>query len=147
MYVCIDSLFQQNSSRLSKLYTMSSPYFQIIRSPLPSSSTSTPQPNPTTPTVYYYTSLDIKSLYTSCDMRAATATAILHYKRDPSLLPVNLTTETIGSFINFRLDNSYFKFNSDFYAISGDCSPLAFMLVQLLYIQGVEMLIELLKYN
>ena len=48
-----------------------------------------------------YASLDIKSLYTSCDMRAATATAILHHKRDPSLLPVNLTAETIGSPINF----------------------------------------------
>ena len=49
-------------------------------------------------------------------MRAATATAILHYKRDPSLLPVNLTAETIGSLINFCLDNSYFEFNGDFYA-------------------------------
>jgi hypothetical protein len=64
----------------------------------------------------YYASLDIKALYTSCDMRAATATAILHYKRDPSLLPVNLTSETIGSLINFCLDNSYFEFNGDFYS-------------------------------
>ena len=48
-------------------------------------------------------------------MRAATATAILLYKRDPSLLLINLTAETIGSLINFCLDNSYFEFNGDFY--------------------------------
>ena len=63
-----------------------------------------------------YASVDIKSLYTSCDMRAATRTAFSTFQQNPSLLPSNLTAETIGSLINFCLDNSYFELNGDFYS-------------------------------
>ena len=70
----------------------------------------------THPDYPYHASLDIKSLYTSCDMRAATRTAFTTFQQNPSLLPSNLTAETIGSLINFCLDNSYFEFNGDFYS-------------------------------
>ncbi len=69
----------------------------------------------TTPSYPYHASLDVKALYTNCDMRAATATAIATFRRKPDLLPSNMTAETVGSLITFCLDNSYFEFNGDFY--------------------------------
>jgi len=63
----------------------------------------------------YMASLDVKSLYTSCDMRSATDTAIQKFRDDPDLLPTNISADTILSLINFCLDHSYFEFNGTIY--------------------------------
>ena len=63
----------------------------------------------------YHASLDVKSLYTNCDMRAATTTAVSTFRQKPQLLPSNISADTIGSLLKFCLDNSYFEFNGDFY--------------------------------
>ena len=68
------------------------------------------------PSYYYHSSLDVQSLYTSCDMRLATRTAISTFQQKPHLLPSNLTTSTIGTLITFCLDNSYLEFNGSFYS-------------------------------
>ena len=65
---------------------------------------------------YYHSSLDVQSLYTSCDMRLATKTAISSFEKNPQLLPPNLTASTIGTLIIFCLDNSYLEFNGSFYS-------------------------------
>ena len=69
----------------------------------------------TTPSYTYHASLDVKALYTSCDMRAATKTATATFEQKPDLLPSNMTAKTIGILITFCLDNSYFEFDGDFY--------------------------------
>ena len=63
-----------------------------------------------------YSYHDVKSLYTSCDMRLATRSAISIFEQKPQLLPSNLTTTTIGTLITFCLDNSYLEFNGSFYS-------------------------------
>ena len=68
------------------------------------------------PSFYYHSSLDVKSLYTSCDMRLATRTAITTFEQNPHLLPSNLTSSTLGTLITFCLDNSYLEFNGSFYS-------------------------------
>ena len=68
------------------------------------------------PNFPYHTSLDIKSLYTSCDMKKSLSTTILHFQDKPHLLPPNISASTIQSLISFCLDNSYFEFNCQFYS-------------------------------
>ena len=68
------------------------------------------------PNFPYHTSLDIKSLYTSCNMKKSLSTTILHFQDKPHLLPPNISASTIQSLISFRLDNSYFEFNGQFYS-------------------------------
>ena len=68
------------------------------------------------PSFPYHVSLDIKSLYTSCDMTKALETAIKQFTDRPDLLPSNFTTSTLHSLVTFCLDNSYFEFNGDFYS-------------------------------
>ena len=68
------------------------------------------------PSYTYHSSLDVKSLYTSCDMRLATRSAISIFEKNPNLLPANLTSTTIGTLITFCLDNSYLEFNGSFYS-------------------------------
>ncbi|XP_063684382.1 uncharacterized protein LOC134818673 [Bolinopsis microptera] len=68
------------------------------------------------PSFHYHASLDVQSLYTSCDMRLALKTVISSFEQNPSRLPSNVTTTTIGSLINFCLDNSYLEFNGSFYS-------------------------------
>ena len=63
-----------------------------------------------------YSYHDVKSLYTSCDIRLATRSAISIFEQKPQLLPSNLTTTTIGTLITFCLDNSYLEFNGSFYS-------------------------------
>ena len=63
----------------------------------------------------YLASLDVKALYTNCDMRKATDTAVAQFRSKPHLLPPSISPETIGALINFCLDNSYFEFNNLFY--------------------------------
>ena len=58
----------------------------------------------------------MQSLYTSCDMRLATKTAITTFEQNPHLLPSNLTSTTLGTLITFCLDNSYLEFNGSFYS-------------------------------
>ncbi|XP_063682646.1 uncharacterized protein LOC134817434 [Bolinopsis microptera] len=49
-------------------------------------------------------------------MRLALKTVISSFEQNPSRLPSNVTTTTIGSLINFCLDNSYLEFNGSFYS-------------------------------
>ncbi|KAL5270995.1 hypothetical protein ACHWQZ_G001594 [Mnemiopsis leidyi] len=65
------------------------------------------------PSFPYHCSLDVQALYTSCDMRLATKTAITSFEQNPGLLPSNLTSTTL---ITFCLDNSYLEFNGCFYS-------------------------------
>ena len=62
------------------------------------------------PNFPYHTSLDIKSLYTSCDNKKSLSTTILHFQDKPHLLPPNISASTIQSSISVCLDNSYFEF-------------------------------------
>ena len=68
------------------------------------------------PSFTCHASLDVQSLYTSCDMRLATSSAISRFQQDPSLLPKNITHTTIRTLITFCLDNSYLEFNGSFYS-------------------------------
>ena len=45
------------------------------------------------PNYSYYCSLDVKSLYTSCDMRLAAKTVLDKLQEDPTILPDNITFE------------------------------------------------------
>ena len=47
------------------------------------------------PNFSYYCSLDIKSLYTSCNMKKATDTVLKQFGQNPSLLPNNVTIDAI----------------------------------------------------
>ncbi|KAL5254022.1 hypothetical protein ACHWQZ_G013701 [Mnemiopsis leidyi] len=68
------------------------------------------------PSFPYHCSLNVQALYTSCDMRLATKTAITSFEQNPGLLPSNLTSTTLGTLITFCLDNSYLEFNGCFYS-------------------------------
>ena len=46
------------------------------------------------PSYTYHSSLDVRSLYSSCDMRLATRYAISIFEKNPHLLPPNLTSTT-----------------------------------------------------
>ena len=69
----------------------------------------------------YYCSLDVKSLYTSCDMHKAVDTVMENLKKKPELITKEITPEAIKSLLIFSLDNSYFEFNN---TLSGGRSPL-----------------------
>ena len=68
------------------------------------------------PSFPYYFSLDVVSLYTNCDMRAAVDSTIRRLEETPDILPTPLTPSTIRSLLDFCLDNAYFEFNGNFYA-------------------------------
>ena len=67
------------------------------------------------PNYSYYCSLDVKSLYTSCDMRLAAKTVLDKLQEDPTILPDNITVDAVYTLLNFSLDNSYFQYNDQFY--------------------------------
>ena len=67
------------------------------------------------PNYSYYCSLDVKSLYTSCDMRLAAKTVLNKLQEDPTILPDNITVDAVYTLLNFSLDNSYFQYNDQFY--------------------------------
>ena len=63
----------------------------------------------------YYCSLDVKSLYTSCNMHIAVDIVMEKIKSNPEILPANITPEGIYSLLNSSLDNAYLEFDSLFY--------------------------------
>ena len=69
----------------------------------------------TDPNYSYYCSLDVKSLYTSCDMRLAAKTVLDKLQEDPTILPDNITVDAVYTLLNFSLDNSYFQYQDQFY--------------------------------
>ena len=78
--------------------------------------------------------LDIKSLYTSCNMMKSLFTTILHFQDKPHILPPNISASTIQSLISICLDNSYFEFNGQFYSqVTGGTmgSPLVVELAEI----------------
>ena len=69
------------------------------------------------PNFPYHTSLDIKSLYTSCDMKKSLSTTILHFQcktNNISFTPAYLLP--LSNLLYPCLDNSYFEFNGQFYS-------------------------------
>ena len=64
----------------------------------------------------YFVSVDVKSLYTSCDMRKAKASIINRFNENPEYLPADFTTKAMNALLNFALDNSFFEFNHEYYA-------------------------------
>ena len=68
----------------------------------------------TDPEYSYYCSLDVKSLYTTCDMRKAVDIAMERLHENPDVLPPTITPEAIKSLLNFSLDNAYCEFDSSF---------------------------------
>ena len=64
----------------------------------------------------YFCSLDIKSLYTSCNMHFAVDIAVEQLKNNPQILPNNITPEAIKSLLIFWLDNAYLEYNSQFFS-------------------------------
>ena len=88
----------------------------------------------TDPEYSYYCSLDVKSLYTTCDMRKAVDTVMERLYKDPSILPPTITPEAIKSLLIFSLDNAYCEFDNKFYKqISGGPmgSPLTVTLAEI----------------
>ena len=67
------------------------------------------------PTHSYYCSFDIKSLYTSFNMKLAQRTVIEQFTSDPSLLPAHFSITALDTLISFCLDHSYFEYNGSFY--------------------------------
>ena len=67
------------------------------------------------PNFSYYCSLDIKSLYNSCDIKKATDAVLKQFGQNPSLLPNNVTLDAIDVILHFSLDNSYLEYNNNFY--------------------------------
>ena len=55
----------------------------------------------------YYCSLDVKPLYTTCNMHAAVEIAMKKLRNNPDILPANITPEGIHSLLNFSLDDTY----------------------------------------
>ena len=64
----------------------------------------------------YFCSLDIKSLYTSCNMKDAQRIVKSNLQDHPSLLPSNISSTAFDTLISFCLDNSYFEYNNKFSA-------------------------------
>ena len=63
----------------------------------------------------YYCSLDVKSLYTSCNMHTAVDIVMEKIRSNLEILPANITPEGINSLLHFSLDNAYLEFDSLFY--------------------------------
>ena len=90
--------------------------------------------NDTDPNYSYFCSLDVKSLYTNCDMRLATNSALDKFRSKPSLLPGNISLDAIYTLLHFSLDNTYFEYNNTFYkqVIGGPMgSPLTVALAEI----------------
>ena len=64
----------------------------------------------------YFCSLDIKSLYTTCNMKHAQRIVKSKLQDHPSLLPSNISSTAFDTLISFCLDNSYFEYNNKFFA-------------------------------
>ena len=62
-----------------------------------------------------YCSLDVKSPYTTCDMRKAVNIAMERLYDNPNILPPTITPEAIKFLLNLSLDNAYFEFDNRFY--------------------------------
>jgi hypothetical protein len=62
------------------------------------------------------TSLDVKALYTSCNMRIAVELVMDRLKKDPEYLPPGFSISAMESLLHLSLDNCYFEFNNTFYA-------------------------------
>ena len=69
----------------------------------------------TDPEYSYYCSLDVKSLYTTCDMRKAVDITMERLYENPNILPPTITPEAIRSLLSFSLDNAYCEFDNRFY--------------------------------
>ena len=69
----------------------------------------------TDPNFSYFCSLDVKSLYTNCDMHQSAKSALDKFRTNPSLLPDNITIDAIHTLLHFSLDNSYFEYDNTFY--------------------------------
>ena len=76
----------------------------------------------------YYCSLDVKSLYTTCNMHAAVDIAMEKLRSNPGILPANIKPKGINSLLNFSLDNSQF-FRQNIGGPMG--SPLTVALVEI----------------
>lgn len=74
------------------------------------------EPDFNNPSHPYLASLDVKALYTNCDMTKATDTAIAMFNDDPNLLPPGISADTMHQLLTFCLDNSYFEFNNTHYS-------------------------------
>ena len=88
----------------------------------------------TDPEYSYYCSLDVKSFYTTCDMRKAADTVMERLYKDPSILPPTITPEAIKSLLILSLDNAYCEFdNKSYKQISGGPmdSPLTVTLAEI----------------
>ena len=87
----------------------------------------------TDPEYSYYCSLDVKSLYTTCDIRKAVDTAMERLYKDPSILPPNITPEAIKSLLIFSLDYAYCEFYKFYKQITGGPmgSPLTVTLAEI----------------
>ena len=86
------------------------------------------------PAYGYFCSLDIKSLYTSCNMHAAVDIIKEKIRSNTEILPANITPEGISSLLNFSLDNAYLEYNSLFFRqnIGGPMgSPLTVALAEI----------------
>ena len=62
----------------------------------------------------HYSSLDVKSLYTTCDTCKAVDTAMNQLYNNPNILPSGLTPEGMKSLLNFSLDNAYCEFDNHY---------------------------------
>ena len=81
-----------------------------------------------------YCSLEVKSLYTTCDMRKALDTVTERPYENPSILSPTITPEAIKSLLNFSLDNAYREFDCKLYKqITGGPmgSPLTITLAEI----------------
>ena len=86
------------------------------------------------PAYGYFCSLDVKSLYTSCNMHAAVDIVMEKIRINPEILPTNITPEGNNSLLHFSLDNAYLEYNSLFFRqnIGGPMgSPLTVALAEI----------------
>ena len=60
----------------------------------------------------YYCSMDVKSLYTTCDMRKVVEIVMERLNDNPNILTPPMPPEGIRSLLNFSLDNSYLEYNN-----------------------------------
>ena len=63
----------------------------------------------------YYCSMDVKSLYTTCDMRKAVEIVMERLNDNPNILTPPISPEGIRSLLNFSLDNSYLEYNNRYF--------------------------------
>ena len=81
-----------------------------------------------------YCSLDVKSLYTTCDMHAGVNITMKNLRSHPEMLLANITPEGITSLLNFSLDDTYLEYDSRIFRqnIGGPmASPLTVTLAEI----------------